>query len=101
MPALGLSLIAAVVAYVAGIFGARLLGAKVASFVGLTEVLFAVLFAWLLLGQVLTPVQLAGGVLVVAGIALVRLDELRTPPPAIAPVATPHQDVLAAEPFRG
>ncbi len=101
VPALGLSLIAAVVAYVAGIFGARLLGAKVASFVGLTEVLFAVLFAWLLLGQVLRPVQLAGGVLVVAGIALVRLDELRTPPPAIAPVATPHQDVLAAEPFRG
>ena len=94
VPVLGLSLIAAVVAYVAGIFGARLLGAKVASFVGLTEVLFAVLFAWLLLGQLLTPVQLAGGVLVLAGIALVRLDELRTP----APVAVPHQRVLAAGP---
>jgi drug/metabolite transporter (DMT)-like permease len=75
VPVLGMSLLAAAVAYVAGILGARLLGARVASFVGLTEVLFAVLFAWLLLGQTPRPVQLAGGLLVVAGIALVRLDE--------------------------
>ena len=99
VPVLGLSLIAAVVAYVAGILGARLLGAKVASFVGLTEVLFAVLFAWLLLGQVLTPMQLVGGVLVLAGITLVRLDELRTAAPVVAPVATPRQDVAAVQPF--
>ena len=92
VPVLGLSLVAAVVAYVAGIFGARLLGAKVASFVGLTEVLFAVLFAWLLLGQVLTPIQLVGGLLVVGGIALVRVDELRTPQPA--PAVAAHQHVL-------
>jgi drug/metabolite transporter (DMT)-like permease len=84
VPVLGLSLVAAVVAYVAGIVAARLLGAKVASFVGLTEVLFAVVFAWLLLGQLLTPVQLVGGVLVVAGIAVVRVDELRGGPPAPA-----------------
>ncbi|MHB1615513.1 MAG: EamA family transporter, partial [Actinomycetes bacterium] len=75
VPVLGMSLVAAAVAYVAGILGARRLGARVASFVGLTEVLFAVLFAWLLLGQTPGPLQLAGGVLVVAGIALVRLDE--------------------------
>ena len=81
VPVLGLSLVAAVVAYVAGIAAARLLGATVASFIGLTEVLFAVLFAWLLLGQVPAPVQLAGGVLVVAGVALVRLDEVRSANP--------------------
>jgi len=75
VPVLGMSLVAAAVAYVAGILGARRLGARVASFVGLTEVLFAVLFAWLLLGQTPGPLQLGGGVLVVAGIALVRLDE--------------------------
>jgi drug/metabolite transporter (DMT)-like permease len=75
VPVLGMSVLAAAVAYVAGILGARLLGARVASFVGLTEVLFAVLFAWLLLGQTPRPVQLAGGLLVVAGIALVRLGE--------------------------
>jgi drug/metabolite transporter (DMT)-like permease len=92
VPVLGLSLVAAVVAYVAGIVGARLLGAKLASFVGLSEVLFAVLFAWLLLGQVLSPEQLFGGVLVVAGIALVRIDELRAGVP-VTPVQ-PHEEVV-------
>jgi drug/metabolite transporter (DMT)-like permease len=82
VPVLGLSMVAAVLAYVTGIAGVRLLGAKLASFVGLTEVLFAVVFAWLLLGQRLELVQLAGGVLVVAGIALVRLDEMRGEAPA-------------------
>jgi drug/metabolite transporter (DMT)-like permease len=92
VPVLGLSLVAAVVAYVSGILGARLLGAKVASFVGLTEVLFAVLFAWLLLGQVLSLEQVLGGALVVAGIALVRVDELRAGVP-VAPVQ-PHEEVV-------
>src|SRR5207302_4852011 len=41
VPVLGLSVVAAAFAYVAGIGAARLLGARLASFVGLTEVLFA------------------------------------------------------------
>ena len=77
VPILGLSLLAAVFAYVVGIMAARALGSKLASFVGLTEVLFAVLFAWLLLGQLPTMVQLLGGALIVAGVAMVRIDELR------------------------
>ncbi|PZS29019.1 MAG: EamA family transporter [Pseudonocardiales bacterium] len=81
VPVLGLSLVAAVVAYVSGINAARLLGAKVASFIGLTEVMFAVVFAWLLLGQVPVAVQFVGGGLIIAGIALVRIDELRAPEP--------------------
>ena len=79
VPLLEVSLVAAAFAYVAGIGATRLLGAKVASFVGLTEVLFAILFAWLLLGQLPTGIQLVGGLLVVAGVALVRLDEMRGP----------------------
>ncbi len=79
VPVLGLSLVAGVVAYVTGIAAARVLGPKVASFVGLSEVLFAVIFAWLLIGQELSAAQLFGGVFVVAGIALVRLDEMRSP----------------------
>jgi len=78
VPVLGLSLIAAALAYVVGISAARILGSKLSSFVGLTEVLFAVLFAWVFLGQMPTAMQLAGGVLIVAGVALVRVDELRT-----------------------
>jgi drug/metabolite transporter (DMT)-like permease len=78
IPVLGMALVAAAVAYSAGIAAARLLGAKVASFVGLTEVLFAVVFAWLLLGQRLNVTQGLGALLVVGGIALVRVDELRS-----------------------
>lgn len=77
VPVLGLAIVAAVIPYVAGIMATRLLGARLASFVGLSEVLFAVVFAWLLVGQRLEPVQLAGGALVVGGIALVRIDEMR------------------------
>lgn len=91
VPVLGLAVVAAAIAYVTGILGARLLGAKVASFVGLTEVLFAVVFAWILLGQSLGLQQLMGAALVVAGITLVRVDELRSDG-AIA-VLTPHEDV--------
>jgi drug/metabolite transporter (DMT)-like permease len=85
VPVIGLSLVAAVIAYVAGIGAARLLGARLASFIGLTEVVFAVVFAWLLLGQVPTGVQLIGGAFIVAGVTVVRLDGLREPRPA--PVA--------------
>jgi drug/metabolite transporter (DMT)-like permease len=87
VPVLGLSVIAAAVAYVAGIGAARLLGPKLSTFVGLTEVVFAVFFAWLLLGELPTSLQLAGGALIVVGIALVRLDELR-PETALAEAAS-------------
>ncbi|RLP96518.1 EamA/RhaT family transporter, partial [Micromonospora sp. BL4] len=80
LPIVGLSLVAAVVAYLAGIAGTRILGPRLASFVGLTEVLFAVLIAWLFLDELPTAWQLFGGVLIVAGVALVRLDELRASP---------------------
>jgi drug/metabolite transporter (DMT)-like permease len=76
VPVLGLSLVAAVIAYVAGIGAARRLGAKLASFIGMAEVLFAVLFAWLLLGQLPSGVQFVGGAFILAGVTLVRLDEL-------------------------
>lgn len=79
VPVVGLSLVAAAIAYVAGIGAARRLGARLASFVGLTEVLFAVLFAWLMLGELPTRVQLAGGALIVAGVAVIRADEEARP----------------------
>jgi drug/metabolite transporter (DMT)-like permease len=79
LPVAGLALISSVVPYVAGIAAARRLGAKLASFAGLAEVLFAILFAWLLLGQLPTGAQILGGVFILAGVALVRLDELHAP----------------------
>lgn len=74
---LELALVAAAAAYLLGTIGARALGSTVASFVGLTEVLFAVVLAWLLLGEFPGPVQLVGGVLILAGVVAVRVGELR------------------------
>lgn len=77
LPVVALGVVTAAVAYVAGILAARGLGARLASFAALLEVLFAVVFAWLLLGQLPHVVQLAGGVLVLAGVVLVKLGEPR------------------------
>lgn len=70
-----LIVIAAVAAYVLGIIGARHLGSTLASFVGLSEVMFAVLFAWLILGELPGPVQLLGGAVLLGGVVAVRLGE--------------------------
>jgi drug/metabolite transporter (DMT)-like permease len=92
VPVIGLSLVAAALAYVAGIGAARRLGARVASFVGLTEVLFAILFAWVLLGQLPGPLQIIGGAGILGGVALVRVDDLR----AARPVNVPAEAQTAA-----
>jgi len=75
VPVLELSLVATVIAYVAGITAARRLGAKLASFIGMAEVIFAALYAWLLLGQLPSPMQFVGGAFMLAGVVLVRVDQ--------------------------
>ncbi|GAB3657528.1 EamA family transporter [Nocardioides korecus] len=71
---LELALVAAVTPYTTGIVAARILGPKLASFVGLSEVMFAVLFAWLLLGELPRAVQLVGGLFILAGVVVVRAE---------------------------
>jgi drug/metabolite transporter (DMT)-like permease len=74
----GVVLVAALsttLAYLTGIAAVGRLGSRLASFVGLSEVLFAVLGAWWLVSQRPTLTQVAGGVLVVAAIALIRWAE--------------------------
>jgi len=78
VPVAELAVVAAAFAYAAGIGAVRHLGATMASFLMLTEVLFAVAFAWFLLGELPRLVQLAGGALIVAGVVAVRLEEVRT-----------------------
>ncbi|MDO5738983.1 MAG: EamA family transporter [Ornithinimicrobium sp.] len=75
VPLIWLGIVAAAIAYVTGIAANRRLGAKVASFVGLTEVMFAVLWAWLLLGEMPATIQLLGGLLILVGVIAVKLDE--------------------------
>ncbi|GAA1435598.1 EamA family transporter [Microlunatus lacustris] len=72
LPALLLVGVSAVLAYLTGIVAVRRLGSSVASFVSLAEVLFAVLFAAVLLAQQPSTSQLVGGALVLAGIAVVQ-----------------------------
>lgn len=72
---LWLGLVTAALAYVLGIAASRRLGPRLASFVALTEVLAALLFAWLLLAEAPAPVQLLGAALVVAGVVVVKLGE--------------------------
>jgi drug/metabolite transporter (DMT)-like permease len=85
VPVLGLAVLSSVIPYVSGIGAARRLGAKVASFVGMAEVLFAIVFAWLLLNQLPTSLQLLGGAFIVAGVTLVRIDELNPGSVEVAP----------------
>ncbi len=75
LPVLGLGVVTAALAYVTGIAATRRLGSRLASFVALTEVLAALGFAWLLLGQAPRPVQLLGGALVLAGVVIVKSGE--------------------------
>ncbi len=75
VPVVGLSLVAAALAYVTGVAAVQRLGSRVASFAGLTEVLFAVGFAWLALAQRPGPAQAVGAVVVLGGIVLVKVGE--------------------------
>lgn len=84
VPVLGITLVAAVAAYSFGIVAVQRLGPKVSSFVSLTEVLFSVIASWIMIGDVPAPIQALGGALIVAGVVLVRIDELRSVAPAPA-----------------
>jgi len=80
---LGQSLIAYALAHLSATFGA----------VGLyVQVVAAAVYAWLLLGEQLAPVQLVGGIVVLCAIALART--------ARAPVRTAEQPAPAAQPQR-
>ena len=73
-PLIFVGLVATAIAYAASITASEMLGSRLASFAGLLEVVAAALYAWLLLGEALTVLQLLGGVLILAGIALVRAE---------------------------
>lgn len=92
-----LALVAAAFAYAVGVVAVRIVGPTLASFLGLTEVLFAVVFAWLLLGELPRGIQLVGGVLVVAGVVSVRVAEAREAA-RVTGSALEHADFVAPTP---
>ncbi len=72
-----LGVVTAAFAYVTGIEATRRLGARLGSFVALNEVLAATVFAWILLGQTLTYIQIGGAVFVLVGVICVKWVEPR------------------------
>jgi drug/metabolite transporter (DMT)-like permease len=93
VPLLIVAVIGTAVAYATGITASGILGSRLASFIGLLEVVSASVFAWLLLGEKLTPLQLVGGALILGGIAAVRSE--RSP----APVEPEIEGATAREPL--
>ena len=75
IPITVLGVVTAAAAYGWGTAATCRLGARLASFVALSEVLAALVFAGLLLGQAPAPVQLVGGALILAGVVTVRRGE--------------------------
>lgn len=87
-PFLALGLVSTAVPYVTGIAAGRRLGSRLASFLGLSEVLAAILWSWVLLAELPRPVQFAGGALVLLGVVAVKLGERPATGEAPIPTAT-------------
>jgi drug/metabolite transporter (DMT)-like permease len=81
-PMLVLGAVTAGLSYVLSIEGSRRLGSRLGSFVGLSEAVFGVAFAWLLLSEAPGVVQLLGGALILLGVVGVKLGEPRLEGPA-------------------
>jgi len=70
VPVAVLSVVSTAVGYTLGISAIARLRPSYASLVGLGEVLAAVAWAWLLVGEAITPTQAIGGAVVLVGLAL-------------------------------
>ncbi|KJC64043.1 Threonine/homoserine efflux transporter RhtA [Agreia bicolorata] len=79
IPLLLVGVVSTGIAYAASITATQMLGSRLASFVGLLEVVAATFYAWLLLGEQLTLPQLLGGVLILVGIGFVRSEKTDAP----------------------
>ncbi len=78
VPLVWVAAVATTLGYAFGVMAVPRIGSRVASFVGLSEVLFALGFAWIFLAEVPAPIQFAGGALILVGVVLVRADAQST-----------------------
>jgi len=77
VPVLLLGVVTSGIAYLTGVAAGRLLGARLGAFIALFEVVAGVGFAWIFVDQLPAVVQLAGGLLILAGVVAVKLGEGR------------------------
>jgi drug/metabolite transporter (DMT)-like permease len=82
------AVISTAAAYLLSISAMKHLPANVASVIAVCEPIVATLLAWLLLGQALTAVQIAGAVVLLAGATVVQLASRR---PAVVLTGDPAQ----------
>lgn len=88
VPVIALGLIPTALAYTLGIVGIARLKPRFASLVGLSEVLFAVLIAWIMLGEAMSVSQAIGGAVVLAGLAVARQGDRSEQPDPSTDAAT-------------
>ncbi|EPR76862.1 hypothetical protein ADILRU_0701 [Leifsonia rubra CMS 76R] len=74
VPLLIVGVVSTGIAYSTSIMASEMLGSRLASFVGLLEVVTAALYAWLLIGENLSLPQFIGGALILVGIGFVRSE---------------------------
>ena len=98
LPLLIIGVVATAVAYSTSIAASEMLGSRLASFVGLLEVVAATFYAWLLLGEQLTVPQLLGGLLILIGIGFVRSEKTDA---VIEPASVPLAEPLESEGLPG
>lgn len=97
VPMAVVAIIATGFSYAVSITASQMLGARLASFAGLLEVIASTIYAWILLGEQMNLLQLFGGALILVGIGFVRSEKIEEqfvhsdtePPPSTAelPVA--------------
>ena len=92
LPMLWVAAVGTTVGYALGVIAVPRIGSRLASFVGLSEVLFALLFSWMLLAETPAPIQLVGGALILVGVVLVRMDA-----EAAAEVTNPGEPLPAGD----
>ncbi len=78
VPLIGVGIVSTAIALQAFYAGARRIGAAQASLVSTVEPIYTIIFAALLFGERLTPVQLVGGGFVIIGVLIAQSGQLMT-----------------------
>src|SRR5690606_38028090 len=76
VPMAVVAIIATGFSYAVSISASQMLGARLASYAGLLEVIASTIYAWILLGEQMTLLQLFGGALILVGIGFVRSEKI-------------------------
>jgi drug/metabolite transporter (DMT)-like permease len=86
VPLVGVGIVSTAIALQAFYAGARRIGAAQASLVSTVEPIYTIILAAVLFGERLTPIQLAGGALVIVGVLIAQSGQVVSRSIPTAPV---------------